>query len=101
LFPRVRSTRLRGAPADVRMANLWLHPNVPNTREASGKPPLRMELSTGIIVMRPPGSAELDDRPRLPLLGFRALYQANLQLALNCRKCRLSIRTPRRFWFFA
>jgi hypothetical protein len=101
LFPRIRGTRLRGAVADVRMANIWLHPNAAKTRNPSGRSPWRLELFNGIFVMQKPGLHERDDRPQLPLLGFRALYQANLRLAVDCERRRLSLRTPRRFWFFA
>jgi len=101
LFTRVRSTELRGAPADQRLANLWLHPNVSNTRSPSGQAPFRMELFKGIFVLRKPQRREQrDDRPRLPLLGFRALHRADLKLSVDCKNCRLSMRVPSRFWFF-
>lgn len=98
LFPKLRTTRLRGVPTDSRLANLWLHPNVPYTRDLSGGPPLRLELSQGILVMsRPDTASETDHRPRLPLLGVQALHRARLRLIVNCGPCQLSIRTSS--WF--
>jgi hypothetical protein len=100
LFPKLRRTRLRGASTDVRLANLWLHPNVPCTRDLSEGLPLRLELSKGILVMSPPETAsETDQRPRLPLLGIQALHRAQLRLIVYCGSCHLSIRTSSWFWF--
>lgn len=100
LFYRVRTSRLRGAVADERAANLWLHPNVPNSRSPSGQPPLRMELFMGVFVLRRPEQSDRrDERPRLPLLGFRALHRADLKVVVDCKNCRLTIRAPRRLWF--
>lgn len=99
-FPRLRRTRLRGAPTDARLANLWLHPNVPHTRDASEGTPLRLELFKGMLVMgRPDRASEVDHRPHLPLLGVHALHRANLRLIVDCGPCRLSIRTTARSWF--
>ncbi len=99
-FPKLRRTVLRGAPADARVANLWLHPNVPHTRDASGRAPFRLELFKGIFVLRRPDHAdERDHRPQLPLLGVYALHRASLQLVVDCGPCRMSIRTAPRFWF--
>jgi hypothetical protein len=36
--------------------------------------------------------------PRLPLLGLRGLDRADLEVLMRHR--RLTLRTPRRFWFF-
>jgi hypothetical protein len=101
LFPRLRRTRLRGAPTDARLANLWLHPNVPRTRDPSGRAPFRLELFKGIFVLGPPERpGEEDHRPQLPLLGIYALHRANLKLIVDCGPCRLSIRTAPSFPFW-
>ena len=102
LFRRLRSTQLRGAPSDQRLASLWLHPNEPNTRQAPSRSPFPLDLHHGMTVMRRPvGTDQQDHRPRLPLIGFRALHTAGLEVVVDCKRCRLSIRTVPRFWLFA
>ena len=98
LFPRLRRTRLRGAPTESRLANLWLHPNVPRTRNPSGRAPFLLELFQGMLVMaRPDRAGQEDHRPQLPLLGVYALHRAKLRLSVDCGPCCLSIRTASRF----
>lgn len=98
-FRKLRSTVLRGAPADERNADLWIHPNAPGATEASGRPPFSVRLDRSFFVLRPPGE-ECDNRPRLPLIGVRAIVAAGLRLVLDGNRRRLSIRTAPRFWFF-
>jgi hypothetical protein len=77
-------------------ADLWLHPNRPGYRDQmASKAPFRVELGTGIGVCPLPL-----DSPRLPLLGLLGLRRADLQLFLDCRRCRVELKTVRRFWFF-
>lgn|SRR5262249_18701725 len=76
-------------------ADVWLHCNRAGHRdEFASRLPFRLELSTGIAV-----SPAVVGAPRLPLLGLLALRRANLHLYLDCERCRVSLRTPRRFWF--
>ena len=83
-FPRLRTTRLRGAPTDTRLANVWLHPNVPYNRDAADREPFRLELFKGIFVMRQPVRAgEVDYRPQLPLLGVYALHRESQPSAMR------------------
>jgi hypothetical protein len=85
-----------GRQIPLHAANLWIHPNQPGERDVfSGASPFRLELHRGIGIW-----GGEDGYPRLPLLGARALRQAELQLWIDYRKCRVSLRTPRRFWLF-
>jgi hypothetical protein len=89
--------RLSGLPVDVRDADVWLHRNQPGQRDLfTDQPPFRLELYRGIAVY----PRDTPNAPRLPLLGLRGLRWTNLQLALDCQACRISLRTPRRFWLF-
>jgi hypothetical protein len=87
----------QGQHVPLREAVVWLHPNRPGFRDDFTKDgPFCLELDTGIGVW----PARLPGARRLPLLGVRGLQQTNLELILDCRKCQVSLRTPRRFWFF-
>jgi hypothetical protein len=77
-------------------SNLWIHPNKPGERDAfANTTPFLVELHRGIGIGR-----EADLYPRLPLLGARALRQAQLRLFLDYCKCQVSMRTASKFWFF-
>jgi hypothetical protein len=77
-------------------ADVWLHRNQPGHRDwLSSQPPFRLELNSGIGVC-----PVLANAPRLPLLGILGLRRADLQCFIDCQGCRVSLRTPRRFWFF-
>lgn len=81
---------VRGEPAPVFPASLWLHRNQPGQRdEFSDRPPFRLPLDEGIAVC--PAGAK--NAPRLPLLGMRALRRSRLQLHVDFDACHVSIRT--------
>jgi len=85
-----------GERVPTRAANVWLHPNRPGQRdEFSGAPPFRVEVGSGIGVCPTPMT-----RPRLPLMGLRGLRFANVEVVMDCTRCRVTIRTRRRFWLF-
>jgi hypothetical protein len=87
--------RLSGLPADIRDADVWLHCNQPGQRDRfTVQPPFRLELQRGLAIY----PRNTPNVPRLPLLGLRGLRWTNLQLALDCKACHISLRTPRRFW---
>ena len=89
--------RLSGLRTDLVDADVWVYSNKPGSRdELLDVPPFRTKLETGVAVY-PRGTGHA---PRLPILGLRGLRQANLQLHIDCQKCRVFLRTPRRFWFF-
>jgi hypothetical protein len=93
-FNQYLRTHNRQIPLHV--ANVRIHPNKPGERDRlAGRAPFLLELHRGIGICRDP-----DLYPRLPLLGARALRQAQLQVFLDYRRCRVSMRTPRRFWLF-
>jgi hypothetical protein len=96
-FPRLGRIRVSGQEVPLLAANVWIHRNRPGQRDQFlDRPPFCIELDAGIAVY-PHGTP---GAPRLPLLGLRALRRASLLLAVDCRKCRVHLRTPRRFWLF-
>ncbi len=91
--------RVAGEPVSHLAANAWLYPNVPGKRDdLASLPPFLLELLPGIAVY--PAKEGQPLYPRLPLLGLRAFRRAGLQIAIDCRRSRVTIRTPRRFWPF-
>jgi hypothetical protein len=73
----------------IHAANIWIHCNEPGRRDVSlSLPPFRIKLDPGIGVC-PRGLG----RPRLPLLGLRALQLADLQLYFHWRKQSVSLYT--------
>ena len=91
-----RTLRSSGRLIPVYLADVWLHRNVPGERDRfPDVAPFRLALHFGIGICTDP-----DLYPRLPLLGARAFRQNELLVTIDYKKCRVSIRTPRRFWFF-
>jgi hypothetical protein len=85
-----------GRRIPIHAANLWLHPNEPGKRDAiANAKSFFMEIPRGIGIC-----SDADGYPRLPLLGARALLRSELQVFIDYKKCRVSVRTPRRFWLF-
>jgi hypothetical protein len=94
-FRVVDHLQIYGQQMPLYPANLWLHPNQSGERDQfADRPPFCLHLDTGMGIC-PSALA----KPRLPLLGLRALFSANLKLTLDCRRGYLSLRTSRRFWF--
>ncbi len=78
-------------------ANIWIHSNRSGERDQfSDQPPFCIPLDSGIALY----PHETPHAPRLPLLGLRGLRRANLQLHVDCQHCSVSLRTPKRLWFF-
>lgn len=91
---RRQEVRINKEVVPLYKADVWLHPNVPGKRDrAAGGEPFRVELDTGIAVY----PANTPNAPRLPLLGLRALRRARLHLTIDCDRCAVTLRTPRRF----
>jgi hypothetical protein len=85
----VDSMRVYGVNIPVHAANVWVHPNVPGTREpAANAEPFCIRLDPGVGVC-PPGL----DRPRLPLLGMRGLFFGDLQIGFNWNRSHATVRT--------
>ncbi|MBW3539378.1 MAG: hypothetical protein KY476_03840 [Planctomycetes bacterium] len=96
---RLSRVRTRGRSAVELNADIWLHRNRAGERDQfNGAPPVLLETQPAIIVV-PDDSA--DTHPRLPLLGLRALRWAKLDLHIDSRRCRVTIRRRRRFGLFA
>jgi len=86
-----------GQPIALRDADVWIHPNQPGFRDQlSAGRPFRLELHDGIGVW----PSAIPGARRLPLLGLLGLRRADLQAFLDCWRCRVWLRTPKRFWFF-
>jgi|SRR3972149_4873480 len=87
--------RAYGELVPLHAANVWLHRNAAGERDKAAEgQPFRLELDLGIGIC-PSG---MQRPPRLPLLGLRGLDRADLDVLMHHR--RVTIRTPRRFWFF-
>ncbi len=96
LLPPLRRIRVSGQEVTLFEANIWFHPNQYGKRDEFAQgPPYSLELSGGIAVF----PQTMSMAPRLPLIGVRSLVQAKLDLLLDGRNCRVSIRTKKRFWF--
>lgn len=81
---------IHGQKVPVFPASLWLHRNQPGLRdEFSARPPFRLPLDEGVAVC----PAGMQNAPRLPLLGMRALRRSRLQLHVDYNACHISIRT--------
>jgi hypothetical protein len=95
---RLGPTRLHGKPVPQFAANVWLRPNQPGHRdEFSAQPPFLLETNPGIAVVP---ATDGEAHPRLPLLGLPTLRWNHLQVLLDGDRSLMTIRTPRRFWFF-
>jgi hypothetical protein len=90
---KVDEIRAYGRAASVLAANVWLHPNIPGTRELAGAPPFCIHLDPGIAVC--PSDVS---QPRLPLLGLAALRFGDLQVFFQWRRMAVTIRTTP-WWF--
>ena len=96
-LPVLGHLRLSGLPANLLGGHVWVYRNKPRERDMLLEvPPFRLELDAGIAVY--PGGTV--NAPRLPVLGLRGLRRAGLHLAVDCDRCLVYLRTPRRFWFF-
>jgi hypothetical protein len=85
------SRRFEGIEVPVRCVNLWIHPNQYGWRDLFDpvQSAFRIQLNDGIIVMGnqeqvgpDPQTARLSAK-RLPLLGLRALTEADAQLRID------------------
>ena len=84
----VDGLRVYGVDVPLLDADVWLHANEPNSREAdAASRPFRLELHGGVAV------TELGT-PRLPLLGMLALRRSGLRILIDCQRCRVSIESP-------
>ena len=96
-LPRARDTRLFGEHVPQFAANIWLHANESHERDRfANRSPFLLEAYPGIVVLPQTSTTRL----RLPLLGMRALERAKLHVAIDCQRHRVSIRTPKKLWFF-
>jgi hypothetical protein len=96
-LPRVPGAfHVRGRTIPVHAGNVWLHANKPGARdEFSPRRPFFIEIPWGVGVC-----SDAEVYPRFPLLGNRALRRAELQLSIDYRNCRVSLRTASRFRLF-
>jgi hypothetical protein len=80
----ISTTLVEGKAARIKAAEAWLHRD-----SGSTLPPFCLELHQGIIVM-PLGVT----RPRLPLLGMRAVGAAGWQVIIDGKSNRATITAP-------
>lgn len=86
---RIATTRALGGERPIYAADIWLHPNLPgHERVKSASSAWQIPAYTGIIVV--PSAVR---RPRLPLLGLRALELAKLQIHFHWQRRAFSLRT--------
>jgi hypothetical protein len=96
LLPKLGEIHVGGDRLTLVEADLWFHSNRSGSRDvAMDRPAYRMELYEGIAVAPRGRTSPL----RLPLVGLRALRQAQLHDTIDCLSRHDTIRTPRRFWF--
>jgi len=89
--------RIAGRRVPLVAANVWIHGNQSGQRDVlAARPAFCIQLDSGIAVY-PEGIPAV---PRLPLLGLRGLRRADLQLHVDCRKCRVDLYTASPFWPF-
>jgi len=60
-----------------RCANLWLHRNEPYERDDLFDDPYPLEIDAGVII------SPDEQRPRLPLLGLRAIESSSLRVTID------------------
>jgi hypothetical protein len=71
-------------------AVLWLHPNVPGSRDRQvDREPLRLPLRRGIAIYPDTASPS-----HLPLLGLQVLTENNLHLTIDGQRRLVALRTP-------
>jgi hypothetical protein len=87
--------RDRGQRVLLRMANIWVHANVPRHRDRlADRPPRLVAAPQGIAVY--PGA----EFPRLPILGLRAVAENELGPQVNGPRREATLCTPFRWWPF-
>jgi hypothetical protein len=82
--------REAGRTPSLRFANVWIHRNQPRSRELRADDTVKLTLDEGIAIYPTDGS----NHPLLPLLGLRALLKNNLNLVIDGKRSRASLRSP-------
>jgi hypothetical protein len=79
-----------GQTVPLHDAAVWIHANVPGKRDwMSAVSPLRLHSTEGIAIY-----PEASEKPRLPLIGLRALARHQLHLTVDCERREVHLRTP-------
>jgi hypothetical protein len=95
-LPIVGAVRERGQRLHLRAAKVWVHVNVPRSRDRLvERPPFPLSAARGIAVYPSTGGF-----PRLPILGLGAIAENKLILEVNGKKREATLRTPFRWWPF-
>jgi hypothetical protein len=82
---------INGQSLNRHAADVWLHCNQRKQRDSfSTTPPYRLELRDGIALY--PADARIL-RPRLPLLGLRAIDENALRCTINGKRLTVSVST--------
>jgi hypothetical protein len=94
-LPLLGALRERGRRVPLYAATVWLHRNLPGTRDVGEREPYPLILEDGIAVDPDEGASA----PHLPLLGLRALTDNRLRTMIDGERRRLSIRTGAPWWW--
>jgi hypothetical protein len=87
LLPYAGTVYVNREPVELYDANLWLYPNIPGQIEPNGGAvPVRLPINGGIAIST--------QKPRVPLLGIRAMRSAMLHLSIHSAEGLVSIRAP-------
>jgi len=93
---RLGATRLDDKRLATREADIWLYSNFKGRPEyRRDRSPYRLNLNEGIIIR----SDEEIGRPRLPLLGLRALTHNELVTTIDGAGLEVTIRKARKIWW--
>ncbi len=93
---RLGATRLEDQRLITREADIWLHSNLKGRLQIRrDRSPYRLNLDEGIIIRPDDGIG----RPRLPVLGLRALTDNELVTTIDGARLEVTIQTVRRKWW--
>lgn len=87
-LPHRGRARINEQEVSLHPAVIWLHPNVPGSRDRiADRPAFRIDLEEGIAV-----HSDEPNYPRVPLLGLRALARERLHLTIDTNRHSIDLR---------
>jgi hypothetical protein len=91
-LPELGFKKLNKIEVSFRDADIWIHPNVPGRIERSTRrEPFRLPLDDGMAVG--PSRADQTNFPRVPLIGFSALFNNGLDYWFDSKSGHSYLRT--------
>ena len=85
--PERGQIRVGGVRVALVPANVWIHPNLPRTRESADRPPFMLELKESIAVCPP----EISNPARLPTVGLRGIVRNGLKLVIDGQRREVTL----------